>query len=114
MNIPTKKLKSGFELPVYGLGLWQMGGRLEVDKSKDAEEITAIKAAVDYGVKISGVTVHIANEEYDKGSIIEQEAVRIEADDTLVTFEEKIHKKEYEILPAVISQFASEKRAKLS
>jgi hypothetical protein len=27
MIIPTKKLKSGFELPVYGLGTWQMGGR---------------------------------------------------------------------------------------
>lgn len=31
MNIPTKKLTTGFELPVYGLGLWQMGGRWEAD-----------------------------------------------------------------------------------
>lgn len=50
MNIPTKKLKNGFELPVYGLGLWQMGGRLEVDTSKDEQEITAIRAALDVGI----------------------------------------------------------------
>lgn len=50
MNIPTKKLSSGFELPVYGLGVWQMGGRWEADTSKDAEEIDAIRAALDAGV----------------------------------------------------------------
>ena len=50
MNIPTKKLDSGFELPVYGLGIWQMGGRWEADTSKDAEEIRAIRAALDSGV----------------------------------------------------------------
>lgn len=50
MNIPTKKLQSGFELPVYGLGLWQMGGRWEADASKDHQEIQAIKAAIDAGI----------------------------------------------------------------
>lgn len=50
MNIPTKKLSNGFELPVYGLGIWQMGGRWESDTSKDAEEIQAIRAALDAGI----------------------------------------------------------------
>lgn len=50
MDIPTKKLKSGFELPVYGLGLWQMGGRAEPDTSKDDLEINAIRAAIDVGI----------------------------------------------------------------
>lgn len=50
MNIPIKKLKNGFELPVYGLGLWQMGGRTEADKSKDRQEIDAIQAAIEQGV----------------------------------------------------------------
>ncbi len=50
MNIPTKKLQSGFELPVYGLGIWQMGGRLEADSTKDDEEIKAIRAALDAGI----------------------------------------------------------------
>lgn len=50
MNIPTKKLKNGFELPVYGLGLWQMGGRFETDSSEDTRDIAAIKAALDAGI----------------------------------------------------------------
>jgi diketogulonate reductase-like aldo/keto reductase len=50
MNIPTKKLKNGFELPVYGLGLWEMGGRNEVDKSKDSVQINAIQAAIEAGI----------------------------------------------------------------
>lgn len=50
MKIPTKKLKSGFELPVYGLGLWQMGGRWEADNSDDEKEIAAIRAAIDMGI----------------------------------------------------------------
>lgn len=48
--IPTKKLSNGFELPVYGLGLWQMGGRWEADTSADAKEIEAIHAALDAGI----------------------------------------------------------------
>jgi len=50
MTIPTKKLKSGFELPVYGLGLWQMGGRNEPDTSNDEQDIQAIRAAIDAGI----------------------------------------------------------------
>lgn len=50
ITIPTKKLTSGFELPVYGLGLWGMGGRREVDMSNDNAEIEAIRAAIDAGV----------------------------------------------------------------
>lgn len=50
MNIPNKKLDSGFELPVYGLGIWQMGGRWEADDANDENEIHAIRAALDAGV----------------------------------------------------------------
>jgi diketogulonate reductase-like aldo/keto reductase len=50
MNIPTKKLKNGFELPVYGLGLWQMGGRLEPDYSADDKEIDSIRTAIAKGI----------------------------------------------------------------
>ena len=49
MIIPTKKLKNGFELPIYGLGIWQMGGRYEKDATKDADEIAAIKSCIDAG-----------------------------------------------------------------
>lgn len=51
MKIPTKKLKTGFEMPVYGLGTWQMGGRKEHDLSNDDEaDIKGIKGALDAGI----------------------------------------------------------------
>ncbi|HVT01398.1 MAG TPA: aldo/keto reductase [Patescibacteria group bacterium] len=51
MTIPTKKLKSGFEIPVYGLGTWQMGGRETRNPENDDEaDIQAIKSAIDLGV----------------------------------------------------------------
>ena len=54
------------------------------------------------GVKVTGVTVHLANEEYDKGPIIAQEPVRIEEDDTLESLEAKIHAVEHELYPRVL------------
>ncbi len=50
MNIPTKKFINGFELPVYGLGTWQMGGRWEADYSNDEIEKIAIQTAIDKGI----------------------------------------------------------------
>jgi diketogulonate reductase-like aldo/keto reductase len=51
MKIPTKKLKIGFEMPVFGLGTWQMGGKREHDLANDDEaDILAIRSAIDLGV----------------------------------------------------------------
>lgn len=51
MVIPTKRLQNGFEMPVYGLGTWQMGGRKEIDpNNNDEADINAIRAAIDEGV----------------------------------------------------------------
>lgn len=51
MNIPTKKLISGFEMPVFGLGTWQMGGREERNPdNNDASDIEAIKRAIEAGI----------------------------------------------------------------
>ena len=61
-----------------------------------------IQDAFDHGVKITGVTVHFANEEFDAGAIIAQEAVRIEEDDTLETLEAKIHDVEHRIYPEAL------------
>jgi diketogulonate reductase-like aldo/keto reductase len=51
MIIPTKKLNNGFEIPVYGLGTWQMGGRETRDFNNDDEaDIQAIKDAISLGI----------------------------------------------------------------
>ncbi len=76
MNIPTKKLKNGFELPVYGLGLWEMGGRWEADNSQDKREVIAIRAAID-----AGVTHLDTAESYGKGHAEELLARAIEGYD---------------------------------
>lgn len=51
MKIPIKKLKSGFTMPVFGIGTWQMGGRFTRDyKNDDQRDIKAIRAAIDSGI----------------------------------------------------------------
>jgi len=65
-----------------------------------------IKDAWDYGVKVSGCTVHYVNAELDAGKIIAQKIVPIEENDTLESFEEKIHKAEHELLPKVIEDLS--------
>ncbi|MEO8105091.1 MAG: aldo/keto reductase [Candidatus Saccharibacteria bacterium] len=50
MNIPLKTLANGFALPVYGLGTWQMGGRLGADDANDDRDIAAIKSALEHGI----------------------------------------------------------------
>ena len=66
----------------------------------------AIQDAFDYGVKVTGVTVHFANEEYDKGPIIAQKAVIVREDDTVDTLEARIHEVEHEMYPQVLGWLA--------
>jgi phosphoribosylglycinamide formyltransferase 1 len=60
------------------------------------------------GVKITGCTVHVVTAEVDGGPILDQTAVRIEADDTLETLALKIHAAEHELLPKVIARLSVE------
>lgn len=63
---------------------------------------SAIRDAYDYGVKFTGVTVHYADEEFDRGPILVQEPVRIEESDTVQSLEAKIHEVEHRLLPEAI------------
>ena len=53
--------------------------------------------AFDYGVKISGCTVHFVDEHLDHGPIVMQAAVAIEPDDTADVLAERILKEEHRI-----------------
>ena len=66
----------------------------------------AIQDAFDAGVKVTGVTVHFANEEYDKGPIIAQRAVAVRESDTVDTLEERIHEVEHVMYPQVLGWLA--------
>lgn len=66
--------------------------------------LASIRQAWDYGVKITGCTVHWVTAELDAGPIIDQESVRIEKNDTLETLEEKVHQAEHRLLPRVVKQ----------
>jgi phosphoribosylglycinamide formyltransferase 1 len=65
-----------------------------------------IRDAFEYGVKVTGVTVHFVDEGVDSGPIISQKAVKIEESDTVETLESKIHKEEHELYPEAIRLFA--------
>lgn len=67
------------------------------------------KQAADYGVKISGCTVHFVDEGMDTGPIIIQAAVPVKDDDTEDTLSARILKFEHKIYPEAIRLFAEER-----
>ena len=66
----------------------------------------AQKQAVDYGVKVSGCTVHFVDEGMDTGPIILQEAVPVYDDDDADSLAARILEKEHEIYPRAIKLYA--------
>jgi len=64
------------------------------------------QAALDYGVKLSGCTVHFADNQYDHGPIIVQRAVPVLGDDTPETLAARIFEQECEAYPEAIRLFA--------
>lgn len=69
--------------------------------------------ALEYGVKVTGATVHFVELEYDSGPIILQKAVYVKPDDTPETLQKRVMEEaEWEILPEAIKLY-SEGRLKL-
>lgn len=60
------------------------------------------RAAVGYGVKISGLTVHFVDEQYDSGAIILQRAVPVADDDTPESLQARILEEEHRALPEAV------------
>jgi phosphoribosylglycinamide formyltransferase-1 len=68
-----------------------------------------IKDAYEYGVKITGCSVHWVTPELDAGPIVDQKEVRIDDSDTLDHLEKKLHIAEHVLLPDVISRLSKGK-----
>lgn len=66
----------------------------------------AIGQAWNYGVKLTGITVHLVDGGMDTGAVIAQTAVEITQEDTIESLEGKIHAAEKELYPQVVSWFA--------
>mgnify|MGYP001093883834 FL=1 len=67
------------------------------------------KAALDYGVKVTGATVHFVNEIPDGGRIIMQKAVDIEENDTPEILQKRVMENaEWIILPAAAEKVCKE------
>ncbi len=69
----------------------------------------AIQDAYEYGVKVTGVTVHLANADYDRGPIIAQRPVVVEEDWTVDQLEEAIHQVEHQLYPEVLQFFSQDR-----
>jgi phosphoribosylglycinamide formyltransferase-1 len=65
----------------------------------------AQEQAFDYGVKISGCTVHFVDEGVDTGPIVLQEAIPVYDDDTADSLSMRILKHEHEVYARAIQLF---------
>lgn len=68
-----------------------------------------IKDAYDYGVKITGVTIHYVDDGIDTGPIIAQESLKIDPEWDLAQLESHIHQIEHQLYPATIEKLIQEK-----
>jgi len=64
------------------------------------------EAVLESGVKVTGATVHFADDEYDHGPIILQEAVSVREDDTPESLAARVQETERRLLPEAIRLFA--------
>ncbi|MCL2674859.1 MAG: phosphoribosylglycinamide formyltransferase, partial [Defluviitaleaceae bacterium] len=68
------------------------------------------EAALEYGVKVTGATVHIVNHVVDGGRILLQKAVEVLPDDTPETLQHRVMEQaEWDILPKAVAMFCSQK-----
>jgi phosphoribosylglycinamide formyltransferase-1 len=69
--------------------------------------VDAAKQALEYGVKITGCTVHFVDAGVDSGRIIAQRAVAVAVGDDLATLAARIHDAEHELFVAVLRDIAA-------
>ena len=70
--------------------------------------LNAQQQAVDYGVCVSGCTVHLVNEGVDTGTILSQRVVWVSPDDTGDTLAARILEQEHALLPETLQAIAKQ------
>jgi phosphoribosylglycinamide formyltransferase 1 len=68
--------------------------------------LEAWKQALDYGVKVTGCTVHFVDAGVDSGAIIGQQIVPVLDDDTAASLHARIHAAEHELYPKCVAAIA--------
>ena len=71
--------------------------------------LKAQRQAIEYGVKISGCTVHFVDEGLDSGPIILQKSVKVRPSDDEESLSKRILRNEHRLLPQAIQLFAQHK-----
>lgn len=67
---------------------------------------SSVADALAWGVKVTGVTVHLVDEEVDHGPIVFQEALPVLPDDDWDALEARVHEVEHRLFPAAIRALA--------
>lgn len=97
MRLVTSVLLSAYPLRVINLHPSLLPAFPGVDAGRQAFE---------YGVKLTGCTVHLVTQDMDSGPIIAQTAVAVRPDDDLESLMTRIHAAEHETLVAVVQAVA--------
>lgn len=64
------------------------------------------EAVLSYGCKVTGVTIHLVDEQYDAGPIVLQRCVPVMENDTPETLAERVLAVEHELYPMALQLFA--------
>ncbi len=67
------------------------------------------RAVLDYGVRVSGATVHFVDEGTDTGPIILQQVVEVKQDDTVESLAERVLEVEHRLLPEAVKLFCQDR-----
>jgi phosphoribosylglycinamide formyltransferase-1 len=67
------------------------------------------EAVLEYGAKVTGVTIHLVDENYDTGPIVLQRTVPVNDNDTAETLQKRVLEVEHEIYPEAIKLFETKK-----
>lgn len=63
---------------------------------------SSVADALEWGVKVTGVTVHLVDEEVDHGPIVVQESLPVLPDDDWDALEARVHEVEHRLLPVAV------------